>query len=183
MLKKTVTYTDYNGVQQTEECYFNLDASEVIDLQFSEPEGYGEKMQRILEEGDGKQMAAEFRRLIEISYGNKSVDGRRFIKSPEIFEDFRRSGAYNALFMELAFNGETAADFFNGLIPPELAGKVAEALAESEKPVEDVQLPEEQDNRPLWKKENRYATDVEMRTMSEPEAYEAYVAKAKRIFD
>ena len=117
MLKKTFTYTDYNGVERTETHYFNLSKAELVDMEATTPGSLSEKLKRIVDGADGPEIMKFFKELIFKSYGIKSDDGRRFIKSAEISEAFSQTEAYVQLYMELVTDPEAAADFANGIIP------------------------------------------------------------------
>ena len=117
MLKKTFTYTDYNGVERTETHYFNLSKAELVDMEATTPGSLSEKLKRIVDGADGPEIMKFFKELIFKSYGIKSDDGRRFIKSAEISEAFSQTEAYVQLYMELVTNPEAAADFANAIIP------------------------------------------------------------------
>lgn len=115
MLKKTITYTDYNGVERTEDFYFNLSRAEIAEM--SGVGGLVEKLQGIASTEDPAAIIKIFKELILKAYGEKSVDGKRFIKSNEISEAFSQTEAYSQLFMEMATDAKAAADFFNNIIP------------------------------------------------------------------
>ncbi len=117
MLKKTIKYVDYEGVEREEDFFFNLSKPEVLEMQVSEDGGLDKYLKRIIKENDAKKIMEIFKVLIKKSYGEKSPDGRRFIKSPELSEAFSQTEAYSNLFMELALNAESASDFVNGIIP------------------------------------------------------------------
>jgi len=117
MLKKTMTYTDYNGVTRTEDFYFNLSKAEVSEMELSVDGGMTEQLQKIVAAQDAKEIIRVFKDLILRSYGEKSPDGRRFIKNQELREAFSQTEAYSDLFTELATNAESAAAFVNGIIP------------------------------------------------------------------
>ena len=117
MLKNTFTYTDYNGVERTETHYFNLSKAELVDMEATTPGSLSEKLKRIVDGADGPEIMKFFKERIFRSYGIKSDDGRRFIKSAEISEAFSQTEAYVQLYMELVTNPEAAADFANGIIP------------------------------------------------------------------
>lgn len=117
MLKQTRTYTDYNGVSRTEDFYFNLTQAEVTEMELSVDGGLSEMINRIIAAKDGKQIIAFFKDFVLRSYGEKSADGRRFIKNQELRDAFAQTEAYSDLFMELATNAEKAAAFVNGVVP------------------------------------------------------------------
>lgn len=120
MLKKTVKFTDFNGDVQEETLYFNLSSPELIELEVSMPGGMKATMERIIEAKDAKALIVEFKRLILAAYGQKSEDGRSFVKTPALAEAFSQTAAYQALFMELATNEIAAAEFVTGVLPSEL---------------------------------------------------------------
>ena len=117
MLKKTVTYTDYDGVERTESFYFNLSEAEIVEMELGTEGGWRERMQRIIDSKDAPTIMREFKKLIMNSYGIKSDDGRRFIKSDDISRDFVQTEAYNQIFMELVTDAKAAAEFANGIAP------------------------------------------------------------------
>lgn len=117
MLKKTINYTDYNGNDRTEDFYFNLTQAEITEMELSVDGGLVEMLNRIVAAQDGKQIIAVFKDIILRSYGEKSPDGRRFIKDKERMEAFAQTEAYSNLFMELATDAKAASDFVNGIVP------------------------------------------------------------------
>lgn len=118
MLKRNITYTNYNEEVVTDVFYFNLSASELIELEASFPGGgLQETLQRLVETKNLEVLVKEFKRIILLAYGQKSEDGLRFVKNDELREAFSQTAAYDALFMELATNDEAAAIFIKGVIP------------------------------------------------------------------
>lgn len=117
MLKKPITYTDYDGNTRTEDFYFNLTKAEITEMQVSVDGGLTKMIERIIAAKDAKQIVAIFKDIILRSYGEKSADGRRFIKSPELSEAFSQTEAYVQLFEELSSDADAAAAFVNGIIP------------------------------------------------------------------
>ena len=117
MLKKTITYTDFNGMERSEDFYFNLTKAEIMEMEMSTVGGLSEMIQRIIAAQDTPSIIKIFKDLVLKSYGEKSADGKRFIKTPEITEAFSQTEAYSVLFMELATNADAAAAFVNGIIP------------------------------------------------------------------
>ena len=117
MLKKTFTYVDYNGVTRTEDKYFNLSESEVMEMELSTSGGLAEMIKGIVAAQDAPAIIKIFKDLILKAYGEKSADGKRFIKSNELSTAFSQTEAYNQLFMELATNSDAASEFVNGIIP------------------------------------------------------------------
>lgn len=117
MLKKEITSTDFNGVTTTEAYYFNLTQAEVAEMEMGTTGSFSEMLQRIIDARDMASIIKVVKDLILRSYGIKSLDGKRFEKSPEISEAFAQTNAYSVLFMELATNDNAAADFVNGIMP------------------------------------------------------------------
>lgn len=117
MLKKTITYTDYNDVERTEDFFFNLSKSELMTLELGTVGGFAEMCEKITKTNDVPSIINVFKDIIYKSYGEKSADGKRFIKSTELSDSFAQTEAYSELFMELATDADKAADFINGIIP------------------------------------------------------------------
>lgn len=117
MLKKTITYTDYDGNERTEDFYFNLTKAECLEMELGSNGGMKKYVERIISAQDGKQLVALFKEIIDKSYGVKSLDGKRFVKNQEVLDEFKQSEAYSDLFMELATNSDAAAAFVNGVVP------------------------------------------------------------------
>ena len=117
MLKKTITYTDFNGNQRTEDHYFNLTKAEVVEMEMGVTGGYSEMIQRVVAAQDAPSIMKVFKEFIVKSYGIKSPDGLRFMKSEEITNNFLQTEAYSTLFMELCTNAEAAAAFVNAVVP------------------------------------------------------------------
>jgi len=117
MLKKTITFIDYNGNEQTEDYYFNLNEAELTELELSEDGGLVKTIERIVAAEDGQEIIRIFKALILSAVGIKSNDGRRFIKSDSIREEFEQTPAYSKLFMELATETDKATAFVTGILP------------------------------------------------------------------
>lgn len=125
MLKKKVTYTDYNGVERTEDFYFNLSKAEIAEMELSTAGGFAEMIQKVIAAQDGPTIIKIFKDLVLKAYGEKSPDGKRFIKSDEIATAFTQTEAYSQIFMELATDAKAASEFVNGIIPNDMADEVA----------------------------------------------------------
>lgn len=121
MLKKTMTYSDYNGVERTEDFYFNLTKAEIMEMEMGTTGGLAEMIQRIVAAKDSAAIIKVFKDLILKAYGEKSADGKRFVKSEEISSAFAQTEAYSMLFMELATDDKAAAEFVNGIVPAGMA--------------------------------------------------------------
>ena len=120
MLKKEITFTDYDGEKRTETHYFNLERNELIKLEISSIGGLEESVKRIIQARNGKEIMDTFERIILVSYGEKDLDGVHFNKSEEMSNRFKNSKAYDALFMELVTDDNAAADFINGILPDDM---------------------------------------------------------------
>ena len=129
MLRKDITYTDFNGVERTEPFYFNLSKSELIEMEFGIGGGLSEMIARVVNAKDQPTIIKVFKELILKAYGEKSPDGKYFHKSEEISNNFSHTEAYTSLFMELATDERAAADFVNGIIPKEAADALKEKNA------------------------------------------------------
>lgn len=124
MLKKTITYTDYSGIERTEDFYFNLSKAEILEMQLSVNGGFAEMLQKIIKAKDFPTLVKTFKELILMSYGEKSEDGRRFVKSKEISDAFAQTEAYSILFMELSNDDKAASEFVNGILPADLVSQI-----------------------------------------------------------
>lgn len=177
MLKKTITYTNYNDEQVTEDFYFNLSKSEVAELEMSRKGGLTEHLQSIIKNEDPKEIISTFREIIRKSVGRRSPDGRKFEKSPEILSDFMDTGAYDEIFMELVTNGEAGAAFISGVIPKGLG-----ELGSNDIPKPSINLPTPpEDNRPAWIREDRDPTPHEVAGMTKEQLVEAMRRKSAAL--
>ncbi|MBR1720506.1 MAG: hypothetical protein IJ726_08895 [Phocaeicola sp.] len=127
MFAKKIKYTDYDGVEREETFYFNLSKAELVEIQLTHPGGYVEYLQRIIAAKDQATVIKAFKDLIEMTYGEKSEDGRRFLKSPEISKAFMEMPAYEELFFELSTDENAAIEFITKTFPP-----IEDGLADDE---------------------------------------------------
>jgi hypothetical protein len=132
MLKETITYEDYNGVKRTEDHYFNLTEAEITEMELSVNGGFTEMIQRIVAAQDMPSLIKIMQDLILKSYGQKSLDGKRFVKVNEngrrLADEFKETEAYSQLFMKLATDADYAAIFVNGIVPAKLSERTKNAL-------------------------------------------------------
>lgn len=128
MIKKTITYTDYNGNERTEDYWFNLSKAEVMEMEMSTTGGLAERIQKIVSAQDAPSIIKIFKELVLKAYGEKSADGKRFIKSEELSTAFSQTEAYSNLFMELATDSDAAAKFVNGIIPSDMSNQKASPM-------------------------------------------------------
>lgn len=133
MLKKTITYTDYNGTERTEDFYFILSKPELADMQFSVEGGYKALIEKIIAEKNNVELFKLFRQLILCAYGEKSADGKYFDKSEELSKRFEHSAAYENLFMELVNDesGEAVSKFIEACLPQDLVSETKKNEAAS----------------------------------------------------
>lgn len=117
MLKETMTYTDFNGIERTEDFYFNLTKTELTKMELTTAGGLAERIQKIVAAQDAPAIMEVFEDLILKAYGVKSPDGKRFEKSKELSAQFAQTAAYDQLFMKLATDADAAAKFVNGIVP------------------------------------------------------------------
>lgn len=132
MYSRKIKYTDYDGNEREEEFFFHLNKAEVLEMQMSYDGGLDKVLRKIIDAKDQKRLIEMFKMIILKSYGEKSDDGRRFIKSPEVVEAFTQTEAYSELFMLLSTDDNVASEFINGILPQRLI-EDAKELAEQTK--------------------------------------------------
>lgn len=123
MLKKTIKYTNYDGAEREKDFFFNLKKSELVDLQYKTSKGFITYIEEITKAGDSSELWKAFRDIVLMAYGEKSDDGERFMKSPEISKAFEETEAFSVLIMELIEKDGAASDFINGIMPKDLTEK------------------------------------------------------------
>lgn len=130
MLKKTFKFVDYEGNEREEEHYFSLNKSEIIKwITTTGDYSLDRLLERLTKERNGKEIIRIFEDLIRQSYGVKSLDGRKFIKNQQVWEDFYQTEAYSKLFMELVTDAKKAAAFVNAIIPKDIASEVEKEMS------------------------------------------------------
>lgn len=135
MLKRTIKYVDYDDVEQEDIFYFNLSKPELVKLEAGEDRvRFSSRMARIVETKDVAVIIEEIKQLILLAYGEKSEDGKRFIKSEESRRAFEQSAAFEALFMELAMDAQASVDFLQGAMPKDIVKEYQKAVAEGVAP-------------------------------------------------
>lgn len=120
MLKRQITYKDFNDQDVVEVFYFNISKPELMELEVEYGGGFSQTIQNIIDAEDAKRLIAEFKRIVLLAFGEKSEDGRRFVKSEASRKDFESHAAYIELYMELATDETKAAEFINGVMPADL---------------------------------------------------------------
>lgn len=154
MFKYSIKYTDYNGVEREEPYFFNLSKAELMEMELSTQAGVEEMIRVMIATKDNAKIVAMFKDLILKSYGIKSEDGRRFIKSKELREDFEQSEAYSEFFMKLLANeDDLQTKFINGVIsgtnvpnmnPDEAVAKLKEMGYNVSKPADITPIKKEE---------------------------------------
>lgn len=124
MIKKTIEYTDFDDNVRVEDFYFNLTKDELILFGTKYPEGLEEKIDRLVKSDDIHEIYDIFRTIILESYGEKSEDGKRFIKSEEMSKAFSQTNAFSELIMELISEADYAAKFIEEILPKDLRDQV-----------------------------------------------------------
>ena len=127
MLKKTISYEDFDGNQRTEDHYFNLTEAEITEMELSMNGGLSQLLTKSLQENDQKQIIEYFKKIVLMAYGEKSLDGRKFVKNQKIRDEFASTAAYSEIFMELATDADAASAFVKGVMPKN-AGRMPAAL-------------------------------------------------------
>ena len=175
MLKKSITYENLNGETVTETHYFHLSKAELIELELSHEGGFDTYLKRLVEAGNGADIVNEMKKLILMSYGTKSEDGRKFDKTEEMVDEFKKTEAWSALFMEIATETGKAVEFVKGLMPAGIEKELDQLLASQEA------AEEPEDTRPAWEKEDRDPTTQELANMDRKELMEVYKKKAQKL--
>lgn len=126
MFSREFEYTGYDGKPKKDTYWFNLTEAELYEIDLSSVRGFTAQMNQLLKEERTKEIVEAFKGIILSAVGVVSADGRKFLKSEEIKEDFYRSKAYSQLFVELVSSGEKVAEFLKGAIPDEIRVKMEE---------------------------------------------------------
>jgi hypothetical protein len=124
MLKKTIKYTDYNGVEREEDFLFHLSKAELMEMEMGTAGGLAESIQKVIDAQDAPAIIKIFKDIVLKAYGEKSADGKRFMKVNEagvpLSIAFSQTEAYSQLFMELATDADAASNFIKGIIPSDI---------------------------------------------------------------
>lgn len=128
MYTRTITYEDWNGVKRTEDFRFNFTKAELMEMQYEQEGGMREYLQKIIDSKNQKEIMKLFKDLVLKAYGEKSDDGKHFLKSDEIREKFAATPVYSQIFMELSTNADIAAEFVNGVMPADVAKAAAKEI-------------------------------------------------------
>lgn len=117
MYAEKIKYTDYNGIEREEAFYFELSEAEVMEMDLITPGGLGQMLQNIVASNDAAGMITQFKKILLSAYGEKSPDGRHFIKNKQATENFEYSPVYSIMFMKLATDADYAQKFIDSVIP------------------------------------------------------------------
>lgn len=117
MFVERIAYVDYDGNRREEDFRFNLTQAELMELEFDTAGGLEETVKRMIDGLDSKSIGRLFKMIILKAYGEKSADGKRFVKSEELSKAFSETEAYNILYMKLLTNEEFAKKFMSNLVP------------------------------------------------------------------
>ena len=133
MFEKKIKAVDFNGVEREETFYFNLTEAELVEMETSVDGGLAAYGKRIIECQNVPEVMDLFKKLILISYGEKSADGKRFIKEDpvrgKLSLEFMQTNFYSELYMEFIQHPESGAEFFNKVIPANLHEGIANTPA------------------------------------------------------
>jgi hypothetical protein len=181
MLKQTQTYTDYDGVEQTDVLHFNLTKTEMLDIMELQPrlqawDDLASGPERELTIPEVKELIDIVKYVIEKSFGIRSEDGKRFVKNETVYTEFTQSAVYDEFVFGLFNPPERAIEFITGLIPKDLREEAVKAAGIPETVVELPQAAEG-DSRPAWLREGRQPTKVELANMSKEELQLAFQYK------
>jgi hypothetical protein len=146
MLKKTITYQDFDGNSVTEDFYFHLTKAQIVEMEVSIDGGLSEHLKAIVKSGKGSTIIETFKSLIAAAYGVRSEDGKSFRKNKELTDDFLQSEAYSAFFMELVTSATAGAEFIRGIVPADMREKIDEAQVKISLPSLESQAPPREAN-------------------------------------
>lgn len=130
MLKESLTYTNFNDEEVTEDFYFNLTKAELSTMDLTTAGGLAERLNRIVAAKDTPEIIKMFQEILLTAYGEKSDDGKYFNKSKEISEKFSHTQAYSDLFMKLATDEEYANKFIESILPKDMREEIEKAKKE-----------------------------------------------------
>lgn len=159
MIKKTLTFENYDGETVTEDFYFNIEQFELVELEASENDGISKYLESIVSESDGAKIIAMYKKLLLLGYGQRTAKGG-FSKTDEIRNEFMASKAFSIIAMEIMTEPGAAVEWVRGMLPTELMAKV---------PAESLQLPEVPVSEPEPITRNVEKTTAELAAMSQEE--------------
>lgn len=173
MLKKTLSYTNLDGEKITEDFYFNMTKAELIKLNLKEGEGFQEYLNRIIESGDGAAIIENFEKIVRLSYGVRTADGK-FKKDPDDFDAFMATEAYSDFFLELVTDAKASSEFIKAVMPDNLVEEVEQAQ-------KTIGTRSVQDVVPMEISNVEAVTKAELRKMTKAELMAAYKKKNEAL--
>lgn len=141
MFKKTIEYTDYNGVKKTEDFWFNLNQTELTELALSPAGGLDTMLKEVISSADTETILKTFKKIILMAYGKKTPDGRftkRTDDGRKLADDFEESVVFPKIFMEISFDSDKAVEFINGCVPQELKDEIGKATNEANDKIKNL---------------------------------------------
>lgn len=125
MLKQTVTYYDFDDNESQETLYFNLTKAELADnlylqTELEELQEIFKGKQRDLEVPEIQRIIDLVKTLMRLSYGIRSEDGKRFIKSEEQWVEFTQTAVYDTFLYSMFEDASKAVEFMTGILPKDL---------------------------------------------------------------
>ena len=132
MIKKPISFTNYEGEKQTVVAYFHLNKFEWLELETFTKGGLIENLKGAIEAGNAKKTIDILKKIILTAYGEKNDETGKFEKTEKAAIDFSKTEAFSELFYELAYDGKAATEFFTGLIPEELRSETSKMMAKQE---------------------------------------------------
>lgn len=134
MIKETIKYRDFDGTEREEDFYFNIKKDELLRFESKRKGGLEKVLHRIMQEQDVSKVYTLFEEIIELAYGEKSLDGKYHEKSKKKFKRFKSTEAYSELILKLIKNeGEYASKFINGCLPSDMQDEMGRALPQDHK--------------------------------------------------
>lgn len=124
MLKKRITYTNFEDEEVTETFYFNLTKADLMEMEVSKRGGLNGYIERIQETNDAGLVFEELKSLMSRSVGRLAPDGRGFSRSQQIRDEFMNSEAFSNFILEMLTDPQLAAEFIQGLIPKNIESEV-----------------------------------------------------------
>ena len=136
MLKKPVTYTNFNDEVVTKVLYFHISKTRL-----SENISLTDRLNAVqdLIAGPERQLAPEevseildlMKLILKLSYGIRSADGESFDQSDEIWDNFTKTAAYDALLFQLFQDEGGILEFLTGVMPKDLRPGPQDHLAKA----------------------------------------------------
>lgn len=124
MLKQRIKYKDYNGTEREEDFYFYLRKDEVLELNLSAAGGIEQMVKSIVDAQDNYEIYKLFKKIIKLAYGQKSPEGKLFVKKASdghaLADEFEQTEAFSELIIKLMQNPTEAAAFIKGILPEDL---------------------------------------------------------------